>query len=102
MSLAVIDRYLELLKKSVLEELYFDNEIRLIYLRQCVEGLDAFDPSALLDIARGRPALYQAHLAASVDGNSAGRWPEDIGFYHTMIGRRRLDNFHACLDTIRQ
>jgi hypothetical protein len=101
MSHTAIDRYLELLKKSVLEELYFDNEIRLIYLRQCIEGLETYDPRAVLDIARGRPDLYQAHLTASRDGNSAGRWPEDIGFYHTMIGRQRLDNVHACLDAIR-
>ncbi len=101
MSHTAIDRYLELLKKSVLEELYFDNEIRLIYLRQCIEGLDTYDPRAVLDIARGRPDLYQAHLTASRDGNSAGRWPEDIGFYHTMIGRQRLENVHACLDAIR-
>jgi O-methyltransferase len=97
-----IDRYLELLKKCVLEEPYFDNEVRLIYLRQCLEGLDTFDLPVLLDIARGRPELYRLHLAASVDGSSAGRWPQDVGFYHTMIGRRRLDNVHACLDVIRR
>ena len=65
MSHTAIDRYLELLKKSVLEELYFDNEIRLICLRQCIEGLDTYDPRAVLDIARGRPDLYQAHLTQS-------------------------------------
>ena len=83
-------------------EPYFDNEIRLIYLRHCLEGFDTFDLPVFLDIAKGRPDLYQVHLAARADGNSAGRWPEDIGFYHTMIGRQRLDNVHSCLDTIRQ
>jgi O-methyltransferase len=96
------DRYLELLKKCVLGEPYFDNEIRLIYLRHCLDGLDTFERHVFLDIARGRPDLYQAHLATRLDGSSAGRWPDDIGFYHTMIGRRRLDNVHECLDVIRR
>ena len=102
MSQTAIDRYLTLLKTCLLEEPYFDNEIRLIYLRHCLEGFDTFELGVFLDIARGRPDLYQAHLAARADGNSVGRWPEDIGFYHTMIGRQRLDNVHWCLDTIRQ
>ena len=33
MSRTAIDRYLTLLKKTLLGEPYFDNEIRLIYLR---------------------------------------------------------------------
>ena len=102
MTQTAIERYLTLLKKCLLGEPYFDNEIRLIYLRHCLEGLDTYDLRVLLDIAKGRPDLYQAHLAVRADGNSAGRWPEDIGFYHTMIGRQRLDNVHSCLDTIRQ
>jgi O-methyltransferase len=102
MTQSATDRYLSLLKKCVLEEPYLENEVRLIYLRHCLEGLDTFDAPVLLDIARGRPELYRAHLAAQVDGSPAGRWPEDIGFYHSMIGRRRLDNVHSCLDAIRR
>jgi O-methyltransferase len=102
MTQIAIERYLTLLKKCLLGEPYFDNEIRLIYLRHCLEGSDTFDLRVFLDIAKGRPDLYQAHLVAHADGNSAGRWPEDIGFYHTMIGRQRLDNVHSCLDTIRR
>ena len=42
--------YLELLKKSVLGELYWENEVRLLYLRDCVEGRQPYSADVLLRI----------------------------------------------------
>ena len=100
MSTTAADRYLELLKQCVLEEPYLDNEVRLIYLRRCLEGQETFDRAVLLDIERHRPEMYQDYLALRSDGRDVGDWPDNIGFYHTMIGRQRLDNVHRCLDAI--
>jgi len=61
MTHTLIDRYLELLKKSVLEELYFDNEIRLIYLRQCVEMMQRY--SRLLSDDGFEPELRHRGMA---------------------------------------
>jgi hypothetical protein len=39
MTRTAVDRYLTLLKKCLLEEPFFDNETRLVYLRHCLKGL---------------------------------------------------------------
>ena len=102
MTHTLIDRYLELLKKSVLEELYFDNEIRLIY------------PAPVRRRSRHvrsrRVAGHRTRPAGAVPGapgrQRRRRQRGTMAAGHRVLPhhdrRRRLDNVHACLDTIRQ
>lgn len=95
-------RYLELLMKSLLGELCWENEVRIAYLRECLAGRDRYSHDALLRIEDARREWCEQHLEQS----RTGRLPEDrvdnLGFRHTMIGRLRLENVAACLETIRR
>jgi len=92
--------YLDLLKRSLLNEIYLDDEMRLLYLRDCVAQRDIFDYGVLHDIRETRAEEF-AELKAS---RNIGRFPKrDIsrsGFSHTMMGRQRLDSLHSCLDDL--
>lgn len=94
--------YLELLKKCVLGELYWENEHRIIYLRDCLLCRDTYSPGALLRIAESRPATAEKYVAACYDGRFLDDHIDNLGFRHTMIGRLRLENIAACLDAIRE
>ncbi len=91
------DRYLDLLAKSLLGELYLENEFRLLYLRECVREAEAFDPALYLDI-HGHP-----RWRAFQDLHAVGRFLDDrvenLGFPYTMIGRKRLDHLRWCVET---
>ncbi len=105
------DRYLELVKRSLLNELYPELEAILHYFVLCRrDGLD-IDPAVVRDIARARPDLMAGIRAARTEGSMV-LWPGGdraaapfdprnlTEHVHTMIGRKRLDHLHACLDTI--
>jgi O-methyltransferase len=92
--------YLDLLKKSILEELYVENELRLIYLRSCVDQQEQFSQQVFLDIRRRRPAMYEEYVKLREVGINYGRTIQNLGFQHSMIGRRRLENIESCLETI--
>jgi hypothetical protein len=108
------ERYLELLKKSLLNELYIENEARLQYLIQSIVTQSPVDTNVVRDIARHRPDLIRDLLGARTEGRFTFRWnlrfgdgsvrPVDLRnvteFYHTMIGRKRLDNIHMALDHV--
>lgn len=93
--------YLDLLKRSLLNEIYLDDELRLLYLRECLETGAAFDYAIYHDIRDTWRDRYR-DLQATRD---IGRFPErDIhksGFSHSMMGRKRMDSLHECLDIIR-
>jgi hypothetical protein len=92
--------YLDLLKKSVLGELYLENEVRLLYLKACIEGRELFDSPTLHDIRRRRAQMYADYRRLRELGRNYGDRLANLGFHHTMIGRARLDNVHRCLDVI--
>jgi O-methyltransferase len=92
--------YLDLLKKSVLEELYTENEVRLQFLRACLEGREKFDETVFLDIRRRWKAAFDECVRLNQFGMAYGRRKEDIGFQHTMISRARLESLEACLEAI--
>lgn len=66
--------YLELLKKSLLGELYRENEVRLLYLRDCAEGRDSYSAGTLLHIYQRRRAFCERHR----EGNRTGRFVDDL------------------------
>ena len=93
-------RYLELLKRSLLGQIYIDNELRIRYLKRCVDAGERYDPIVLRDIQRHFPddsfaVSYAVELGAPLDGNL-----DNLGFEHTMIGRKRLDNIQECVGRI--
>ena len=93
--------YLELLKKSVLGELYWENEARLLYARDCLERGDSYSYSTLLRLEEQRRAYCDRYRALLRDGRFLDDRLENLGFQHTMIGRLRLENVAACLEQIR-
>lgn len=94
--------YLELLKRSILNEIYLDDELRLLYLRDCLNGDDTFDYAVYHDIRTTRPDDYEDLQASRQIGRFPKRNIHLSGFSHTMIGRKRLDNVHKCLEHIRK
>ena len=98
--LNAIELYLDLLKKSLLEELYVDNELRLIYLRSCLSGQRQFEQNVFLDIRRRLPEIYEEYVSLRAIGINYGRTLDNLGFQHTMIGRKRLENIEHCLKSI--
>jgi hypothetical protein len=94
--------YLDLLKRSILNETYLDNELRLIYLRRCIEQEDVFQPEILHDIRSGRSDDYVKLKEARKIGRFLDRKIKNCGFSHSMIGRARLDSLHAALDYVRE
>jgi len=92
--------YLDLLKKAILGELYVENELRLLYLRDCLKGTQAFDMATYLDIRRRREAAFEEYVTGRAVGINYKRSLENLGFQHTMIGRKRLENIDYCLDVI--
>ena len=105
-------RYLDLLKKSLLDELYLENEARILYFVNCVLEQRPLEVKPFLEI-RKHP-IYQV----VAEGRERGGWymfttqtpdgpPQpryDLRFAaetaHTMMGRSRMQHLHDCLDTI--
>lgn len=91
------ERYISLLKKSLLNQLYLDNELRIQYLIQCIEGHCSFEQSVFLDIT----AQKQEALAQLKEWRRIG-WANMDGLHRadysrTMLGEKRLDNVERCI-----
>lgn len=110
----IADQYLSLLKKSVLDELYIENEARLAYYGLCAATRSAPDLHVVRDIAHKRPDIVQRLRDARAEGGIAFVWPviaadgtqkqlnlRNISeFYHSMIGRKRLDNIQLLIERV--
>jgi len=94
------ERYVDLLRRSVLDIPYFDNELRIRYLRQCIAGKARFSPSVLYDIRQHDPEDTARFAGADEIGFPLDFDLENIGFSHTMLGRKRLDNVEQCFRSI--
>jgi len=92
--------YLDILKRSLLNEIYLDDELRLLYLRDCLSGDDEFDYSILHNIREGRADAYERLKASRRIGQFPDRRIDRSGFSHTMMGRLRLNSLHECLDDL--
>jgi hypothetical protein len=106
------ERYLDLLKKSLADDLYLENEARILYFVSCVLEQRPLEVRPFLEI-RQHP-IYQgvsrarenggwyAFTTPGPDGQPYPRF--DLRFAaetaHTMMGRTRLRHLHECLDAI--
>ena len=93
--------YLSLLKRSILNEIYLDDELRILYLRACLAGVQRFDPAVLHDIRDLRRDEYGRLSASRQVGQFFDRNIHNSGFNHSMMGRARLDSLQECLDIVR-
>jgi len=109
------ERYLALLKKSLLNELYLENEAKIVYFAQ--HAISGSAPQLAQVIADFRAIQGHGIYQALSESRKVGGWipfsrveagkPVEIEAgrnftfnAHTMIGRARLDNIHLCLDAI--
>lgn len=94
------EMYIELLRRSLLGLPYLDNELRIRYLRKCLVAKCSFDPARLYDV-RMQDGGEAERLAAAVENGSPLDWDlENLGFQHTMLGRKRLDNIEYCVRSV--
>lgn len=110
-----VQRYLELLKRSLADEIYLENEVRLLYIFAMIETGQPIDTEVVRRIAELAPDLVETVRDARADGRPWWTWQARdrqpartlnlrnvCEFSHTMIGRKRLDNIEHCLDVIRR
>jgi O-methyltransferase len=105
--------YLELLKRSLLDELYIENEARIILTLNSMINRIPIRPAHLAGVA-GEADLMRVLRESKEDGTTFhmkqqmpdGSWAtrSDMRNFtelsHTMIGRKRLDNLQACIETV--
>jgi O-methyltransferase len=109
-------RYLELLRKALVNELYLENDARVLYVFSSLQAGRGLEGDVLRNIAARRPELV-AQLAK--DREEGSPWwnvpiPQKDGgeqimslrnfcdFTHSMIGTRRMRNIEECLDAVRE
>lgn len=107
------ERYIELLKKTLINEIYIENEVKLFYLIQClvekcrVSNELLVNPEKMTELAQvvndakecgGTVTLY----AKNSEGQRqpAHHLRNVLEFPHSMIGRKRMDNLHYCIETV--
>jgi hypothetical protein len=92
--------YLDLLKKTLLGEIYWENEARILYLRNCIEGKDQYDAATLLRFPQSRRDFCDHYQALRKEGRFIDENIKNVGYVNTMVGRKRLENVERCLDRI--
>lgn len=97
-------RYLDVLKGSLVDEHYIENEMRIDLLTRCLEeeSMPAVeqirDPGGILKAERDEAlTARRAGLRPGTDGDVAPPY-----FPYTLIGREALDHLNTVLDTVRK
>ena len=111
------ERYLELLKKSLVNLIYLENEARLIYIFLSLISKAPIDHRIIRDIEKINHPILESLRHKRQEGKIQFIWNyvdqksgqkhsvnlRDLTeVSHTMVGCKRLDNIHQCLDIIRQ
>jgi cephalosporin hydroxylase/SAM-dependent methyltransferase len=98
-------RYLDLLRDSLLDLQYQENELRIKYLLECIDAGDDVDPRKL-----SNPRRYMAPaLRRLTQQRQAGELPSDRTdtnseaevLAYASLGRVRLEHLERCLELIR-
>lgn len=110
----VVYKYIELLKKSLLNDLYIENEMRVFHvIMQVAMGLPV-DCVDFFYISRVRELELKKLKACKLEGNTLTITKYNASgqlvhmndlrnlteLSHTMIGRKRLDNIQFCVESI--
>lgn len=105
-------RYLNLLKSALLNDIYIENEVRLMYLFAMHATRRKADFAVVREVGKYLGDALAKAQAARLEGRPWYNWEPESGgriinlrngceFSHTMIGRKRLENIEDCLDVIR-
>ena len=104
------ERYLSLLKKALVNELYVEAEAQVVYLLHAmVNGRPAEidvvnrirQAGTIIDLIRRGKEIGRTVEINDSHGRPLQALRGAIEIAHTMIGRKRLDNLHQCLDAVR-
>ena len=99
--MAVIEeRYLALLKKSLLNKFYFDNELRIQYLLECVAGKSQFEGDVFLDILARRGKELEKLKKWRDMGWTDNTELSKVAYSRTMLGEDRLQNIENCIKAV--
>jgi hypothetical protein len=90
-------RYVELLKKALLNETALEAEAAYFMARDALAGDGAFDDAATFDMRTHAPQYVARVARARTEGRYVDPERGHIGFAHTMVGRPRLDNVDHCV-----
>lgn len=92
---ATRSRYLDLLKRALVNLIYPEHELRIELLEaQGRSGASLEAQQLMRDIRYRSPAEYDELVASKIDGSVRRRRPSR--FSHTMVGMARLDNLEYC------
>jgi len=108
------ENYLNLLKSSLLNELYIENEAKIVIAVHAIFGNFKLEPSNFFSVKEKESALIELLKDNKSKGNTITvntrqqdgtllQSPEArnlIELSHTMIGRKRLDNIQFAIETI--
>src|SRR5581483_11782201 len=100
-------RYIELLKGSLVNDLYIENEARLVRAFHWLAKGARFDHETIYG-APADPSLMELLRTCKARGSRIGM-PQPSGapdmrnfleLAHTMVGRARLDNIEHCVEAV--
>lgn len=108
-------RYLALLKGSLLNEIYLENEVRFLYVFSRLALQQQIESDVVLNVGKRLPEWVEMVKDARLAGHVWWRLDATDGkgnkksldlrsvceFSHSMIGRKRMDNIEYCLDMVR-
>jgi O-methyltransferase len=109
---SLANRYLRLLKRSLVNDLYIENEARIVHMVAAAVDGRSLDLSIVADIRKDATLFTAIDQAKDIGATvlisrSTGGAQEPMPYLrkvtdvsHTMIGRRRLDNLEDCLERI--
>jgi O-methyltransferase len=112
----ITERYIGLLKNAILNEIYIENDVRMLYIFAMLETGQKIDLDVFRNIGSRLPDWFAGVKSARQEGciwwhvtvtladgsNSVIDLRNVCEFAHTMVGRKRLDNIHKCLDVVRR
>lgn len=93
------DKYISLLKKAILNELYPDHELIILELQDQAMEIDCRKPDYdfLHHIETRIPCRLQQLKESRKEGKFIDEGLKNLVFAHSMIGRQRMDNLEFCL-----
>jgi len=91
---ATRSRYLDLLKRALVNLIYPEHELRIELLEEHGRSGGLAGEQLMRDIRYRSPAEYDELVASKLDGSVRRRSPNR--FSHTMVGMARLDNLEYC------
>ena len=93
-------RYIDLLKKALLNETALEAEAAYFLARDALETGEPVDELAWLDPRHRAPEHFDRVREARSAGRYFERKPRNVGYAHTMVGRKRLDNVDHCVSRV--